>query len=263
MRIVCFVVAIFLFACCTSCSSNNASKPEKRRINVSQSWVGKWERKTFQSSGVLEIFRVNGDSIQFALHVSSGAHESSIEGLAMAIDTNVVRHSSMNGSDSCVIEFMLIRDTIVIRQWRNKCSTAIGVVYDGTYTNKDEVEVENEQNKTLVDLEIFRTKEQDSIFRALTGNKYSLFLESTQLTSQDEDLDSLNTIVKSSAVRGLFTLMENIIMIDPENTIWAAVIDDKQRVLYFTNSKLYRNALPKTIDNWRQNFKEYPVIFGQ
>ena len=42
--------------------------------------------------------------------------------------------------------------------------------------------------------------------------------------------------------------------------IWAAVIDDN-KVYYFTNNKEYKNRLPKTIDNWRQNFKNYEVIY--
>jgi len=54
--------------------------------------------------------------------------------------------------------------------------------------------------------------------------------------------------------------MENIIIVDSNNHIWAAVIDDK-KVRYFTNVPAYYAVLPKTIDNWRGLFKNYPVFY--
>jgi hypothetical protein len=256
--------SLFVIVKLSACSSSDKKEDKRNIIKASKLWIGSWTRNVYQSSGKLEILNVHNDSIQFELHASSGGHESGVEGIAIASDTAIAVYSSKGETDSCKIEFRLARDSIIVRQIGNKCLTGIGVKYDGVYKNENDITIEDEegQNKTLFDLEIFQTKEKDSIFRVLVGDKYSLFVKTTQLTSEDDDLDSLNSIVKSSGVRGLFTLMENIIMIDSTNTIWAAAIDDRQRVLYFTNNKAYKNKLPKTIDQWRENFKEYPVIYN-
>lgn len=265
-RISCgILISFFLILQFSACESKNEARDKKVIIKASPSWLGSWVRNEYQNPGKLDIIRVSNDSIQFELHASSGGHESGVEGIAIAKDTTIAIFLSKEKIDSCTIELTLVGDIIIVKQLGNKCLAATGVMYDGKYKNEDNLIFEDgdEQNKTLLDLEIFKTKDQDSIFRSLVGGSYSLFVNSTQLTSEDDDLDRMNAVVKSSGIRGLFTLMENIIMIDSVNNIWAAVIDDKQRVLYFTNSKVYKNKLPKTIDNWRRNFMEHPVIFNQ
>ena len=265
-RISCgILISLFLILKFSACTSNNETGDKKVLTKASSLWVGSWIRNEYQNPGKLDIIHVSNDSIQFELHASSGGHESGVVGIAIATDTAIAIFSSNEKIDSCKIEFRLVWDTIIVRQLGNRCLAATGVMYDGKYKNEDNLIIEDgdEQNKTLLDLEIFTTIDQDSIFRSLVGGSYSLFVNSTQLTSEDDDLDSMNTVVKSSGIRGLFTLMENMIMIDSVNNIWAAVIDDKQKVLYFTNSKVHKNRLPKTIDNWRRNFMHYPVIFNQ
>jgi len=265
-RVSCrIVIYFFLILKLSACTSNNETGGKKVITKASPLWLGSWIRNEYQNPGKLDILNVSNDSIQFELHASSGGHESNVKGIAIAKDSAIAIFSSKEENDSCTIEFRLVGYTIIVKQLGNKCLPTTGVMYDGKYKNENNLteEDDEEQNKTLLDLEIFTVKDQDSIFRSLVGSSYSLFVNSTQLTSVDDDLDSMNTVVRSSGVRGLFTLMENIIMIDSANNIWAAVINDKQKVLYFTNSKVYKNKLPKTIDNWRQNFMEYPVVFNQ
>ena len=51
-------------------------------------------------------------------------------------------------------------------------------------------------------------------------------------------------------------------MVDAKDQIWAAVIDsDLDAVKYFTNVSLYVKKLPRTIDNWRERFREKRVLF--
>lgn len=254
--------SLFLMMTLAACSSGNEGT-NKNVIKASSLWIGSWARDEYQNPGKLDILNVHNDSIQFELHAASGGHESSIEGVAIATDTAIAIYSSKEENDSCRIEFKLVGDSIIVRELGDKCVATIGVAYDGVYKNEsDLIENGDEQTKTLFDLEIFKTERTDSIFRSLVGSDYSLFVKSTQLISEDEDVDSLNTVVRSSGIRGLFTQMENIIMIDAADNIWAAVIED-QRVLYFTNSQTYKNKLPGTIENWRKNFKEYPIIYKQ
>lgn len=259
-----FIGLFFISGLLYGCNSNNTAN-EKSPGNiisaktVSGKWIGKWEREEWQNDAALEITHIKGDSIGFTLFAGSGGHTGEIAGMALVNDS-IAAFTNNDEGDSCLIEFNLIGDSIItINQKKGNCFTAIAVTYSGLYRNSNKI-ADKESKEDMLTLEIFKTRKEDSLFRSLVGDDYSLFVNSTQLTSEDEDLDSLNTTVRSSGVRGLYTFMENIIMIDTLNNIWAAVIDDN-KVYYFTNKKEYKERLPKTIDNCRQNFKQYPVIY--
>ncbi len=255
-----FLVSGILYSCA---SNDNADKIPPNDIiaakPVSKTWIGKWEREQWQNDATLEITGIKSDSIEFSLFASSGGHTGEISGWAVVIDS-IALFASTEDADTCLIEFKLAGDTIIsIIQKKGNCFTGMAVTYDGVYKSSIKISAkENEED--LVKLGIFKTQKEDSLFQSLVGDSYLLFVNSTQLTSEDDDLDSLNTTVRSSGVRGLYTFMENIIMTDTSDNIWAAVIDDN-KVYYFTNKKEYKERLPKTIDNWRQNFKSYPIIY--
>ena len=73
-------------------------------------------------------------------------------------------------------------------------------------------------------------------------------------------MDNFDAKVFTGAVRGLFTIMEGIIMRCPNGRIYAAVIYG-DIVNFFSNDPLYNNKLPITIDKWRERFKEKKVTF--
>ena len=138
----------------------------------------------------------------------------------------------------------------------------MGVTFSGRFVNSKRLPKE-EKKETLASLKILN-EQQDAIFSKLVDTSYQRFVNSTQLTEDragDKDLDpDLHVTVIASGVRGLYTFMENIIMIDKSNTIWAAVIND-EKVYYFTTNKDYAEKLPNTIEDWRSRFKDYPVIY--
>ena len=248
-----------LIVLAASCTPRDKSDKNIATKIVSKSWIGKWQRRMWQNDSYLEIKSIKNDSLEFTLFASSGGHTGELEGLAVVQD-NLASFSEINDDDTCLVIFKLIGDTVIsIAQKTGNCFTAIAVSYSGNYKN-EKVLPKTENSETLFDLEIFKTRTQDSLFKSLVRQQYSLFVNSTQLTSEDEDLDSLRTNVHSSGVRGLFTFMENIIMIDSLNNIWAAVIDNN-KIYYFTNREDFKSNLPKTIDNWRQNFKDYEVVY--
>jgi hypothetical protein len=221
--------------------------------------MGTWERQLWQNEATLAIKSIKKDSLEFTLSAGSGGNTGEMKGVALA-SNNVASFSSLDAFDSCLIEFTLIGDSIIrINQKIGNCSAGMGVFYSGEYKNSKLLPAASRE-ENLFNLGIFINENQDSIFRSLVGDSYSLFVNSTQMTSEDDDLDSLHATVHSSGVRGLFTIMENIVMIDSSNNIWAAVIDDN-KVYYFTNSQEYKNRLPKTIDSWRQNFKSYEMVY--
>lgn len=243
-----------------SCSSEPNTKHISPSSSSNQTWLGRWQRHEWANSAVLQISKVKTDTFYFALEATNGGNTGDIEGTSVIIN-NQARFVTDEEDENCIITFELIGDSIIkVEQVSGNCLTGIGVSYSGLYQNSEKVPPIVEKTPNLIDLGIFQNEMEDKAFRDLTGDDYSLFVISSQLTSEDEDIDSFNAKVHSSGVRGLFTSMENIIMITEQNRIWAAVIDDK-KVYYFTNDKKYKNTLPKTIDNWRENFKDYEIIY--
>lgn len=267
-----FIIPLFLLSSLiVGCSSNKnsidtvASSDTAKIINTSSGsasklWIGNWERHEWQNDALLEIKSIKGDSIEFSLMASSGGHTGELEGMAI-VSGNSANFSSYYESDSCIIKFELLGDSIItIDQKKGFCFAGMGVVYDGQYKNFAKKNQNDQTTESMINVGVLSTDKQDSIFKTLVGDSYTLFVNSTQITSNDDDLDGFNAKVYSSGVRGLFTVMENIVMLDSSNNIWAAVIDDN-KVYYFTTNKDNTSKLPKTINNWRQRFKEYPIIY--
>lgn len=255
-----FLIGNLIVGCSSGNVSRNKTITDTATIPpVTNQWRGTWERNSWQNDASLEITNIKSDSITFSLFASNGGHTGQIEGMAVVNGTSAIFYNE-DEFDTCLIQFNLINDSIItIDQKYGDCFAAMAVVYDGDYKNSKYLSG-TEPTEDLKSLGIFETKKEDSIFRYLVGNSYPLFVNSTQLTSEDDDLDGFDATVRSSGVRGLFTFMENIIMIDSSNNIWAAVIDDN-KVYYFTNKQEYKSRLPKTINNWRQRFKEYPIMY--
>ena len=118
---------------------------------------------------------------------------------------------------------------------------------------------EVKQGETLQSKGIFTGVAEENDFISLVGRDYDNFLTSFALITMKQDLDGFNAKVFAGNVRGLFTIKEAIIMINDNGAIWAAVIDGNQ-VKFFTNSK-GEQVLPKTVEKWRERFKEKDVLF--
>lgn len=254
-----FFGILILLTTCSSKDDTFKKSNELAKDDISDMWLGKWERQIWQNDATLEITAIKGGSIEFSIFASSGGNMGEVNGLAK-VEKNIATYLNIEEGDTCLIKFRLMGDSVIaIEQQKGLCYVGMGVWYSGKYKNEKKLP-KIKSSITLFDLEIFNSLQQDSIFKELVGEKYNLFVNSTQLTTDSDDLDGFNTIVKSSGIRGLFTSMENIIMIDNKNNIWAAAIDDN-KIYYFTNNEKFKNSLPKTIDNWRGNFKEYEVVF--
>ena len=262
MRIYLLILlTIIAFINCTESTETTTSAIAEKTVTepASTNWLGRWKRNGWQNESTLEIKTINKDSIAFSISAISGGHMGDLEGTAV-VRKNIATYLSAEDGDTCLIVFTLSGDSVItIDQKQGFCFAGMGVQYSGKYIN-EKLPSAKEQAETLLSLEILDTPYQDSLFRTLVGEHYDLFVNSTQLSSETEDLDSLHARVTASGVRGLFTSMENIIMIGDENTICAAVIDGNE-VLYFTNNPAYKNKLPRTIEAWRERFKDYDVIY--
>lgn len=261
-----FSVLILLVNSCSSSDKSGSSKladsslvDSISRLSANRIWLGSWERRQWRSGAALEIKNIESDSIAFSLVAFNGIHEGEIEGKA-SVKNRVAIFINSGVYDSCLIEFRLINDTsIIIEQKKGLCLAGMGVTYDGEYKNSKMLPKE-EKAETMLSLGVFKTIKEDSLFESLVKVSYKLFVYSTQTTAEIEDLDSLHSRVISSGVTGLYSIQENIVMIDSLGNIWAAVLN-KEKVHYFSNNNRFKNKLPKTIDNWRQRFQDYPVIF--
>lgn len=254
-----FCYTVFLISC-----NNNEKVLVIKNDPASKNWIGVWKRTMFQNEGTLEIYSISSDTIKFKLSAFSGGHTGEVEDIAR-VTNGVATFIQIDDNDSCKITFTLKSDSVVIiEQLFGICQAAMGVDYSGEYKNIQKIQRENIVKPTLLTLNVLKLKEQDDELRNLVGeNMYLNYINSSQLINDEiKDIDSLNCQVIATGVRGLFTFMENIIMIDTSNNIWTAVINpDDDKVYYYTNSQKFKDHLPKTIEKWREKFIEKEVVY--
>jgi hypothetical protein len=85
------------------------------------------------------------------------------------------------------------------------------------------------------------------------------------MVSDEKDEDGIGATVKSGAIRGLFSINEAIVMIGPDNKIWAAALQAKEpanEITYITNVPGAETTLPKTLDAWVKRFEGRTVVYG-
>jgi len=251
-------------ACSENKSTTQVSVADSTRLIRVQAtvfgWKGSWSRESeWQSGASLEITAVTGDRMGFHLLATNGGHVGDLEEEAHITGNSAV-YAYADEYDTCLVRFQLLGDSvIVVSQESGNCGAAMGVSFNGRYRN-DKLGGKKEKEEDLLSLGVFPNKDDDDRFRALTKSYYADFVSTTQITGEDDDLDGFGATVRTSGVRGLFTEMEHIIMTDSANRIWAAVVNP-DTVRYFTNVRLYADKLPKTIENWRENFRSKPVVY--
>lgn len=262
MRRMTFLAIGIIVCLISACHNKPAKAPKRQASSANNVWLGHWDRHEWQNGGELVILNVINDSIAFKLQVNGGGATGELKGKARIKADSAIFVSTENG-DSCRMVFRLDknRSAIAINSVGCYGYVGIGAYFEGKYTSfKGKEDSWNDTTQTLVSLEVLNRKE-DNVFRKLVGRYYDTYINNTQLMEEDlEDEDKLNAKVIASSVNQMRTYMEYIAMIDSSKQIWTAVIDN-DTVRYFTNSDLFKDQLPKTIDNWREKFKDYPVIY--
>jgi hypothetical protein len=262
---VAIIIAVVVIACNSSASNADITKTTAP-LNIGgnttnkHNWIGSWDRREWQADATLEVKSIKNDSLIFDLSSSDGGHTGEIEGSAF-IKNNEATFVSTEVK-GCKLVMRIIGDSVINITDQNTCISygGMGVGFSGRFINTKILPKEKAQ--TLVGLNILDTK-QDAIFRALVDTGYQRFVDCTEMIEDrtgQKPLDNFDAKVIASGVRGLYMYMEYIIMIDKQDHIWAAVINDN-KVFYYTNSKQYADKLPNTIEDWRSGFKDYPVIY--
>ncbi len=216
-------------------------------------WSGEWERidsNKFDNATV-KITDVTPKNFKFTIIAVSGAHVGETEGLA-----EIKGNRAFYAAETCRVIFKIVGADLTVQATEGCLKDAgTGVYFDGTYRKGEKVPA-----PTLKSRGILRTEKEERAFRKLVGRDYELFVNSMQLIFQEDELDGLGARVVRGAVRGLFTIVEAIIMYRDADRMWAAVIDGDV-VKYYTTVPEFRSRLPRTIEEWRESFKEKKVLF--
>jgi hypothetical protein len=211
----------------------------------------------------------SGEWTNYQVNQSTGKNEivgtMSIEGdVAHYTDDPTNAFKDINAGKPCTGTFTLSNDgvSLFVKTNCDQYYAGNGVYFDGTY-RKD---VKTLDTADLRQLYAFKANPQSySVFTSLVGNTLKTFNNNDMQEDQIDDLDGFGASVSGIAVAHLYTENESIIMVAPNNQIWAATIDwdaqNNQKVDYFTNVPAWKNKLPKTIKAWMANFNEYPVVY--
>lgn len=235
-------------ACATSATSSKAH------------WEGTFVRdpNTFDTSS-LKITAATNDSFYFDLHACSGGHVGMVAGTAKIVG-NTAMFDDGKGN---VLHFNLQDGGQITIEQSGEMQgyAATGVVFKGVYAMQAAQPTAVEDDSYFTKQKVFKD-DQEAIFKKIVGGNYTKFKNTAQLFSDKEDLDHSGARVYVMDVRGLFGIMESIIMVrDSDNSIWAAVIDaDGKKVLYFTNTKDVTD-IPVTIKHWNDQGNKYPISY--
>jgi len=101
---------------------------------------------------------------------------------------------------------------------------------------------------------IFSDREVGPALRALLTRDYRLLKESLQRVTYPDSLsfvDKNGVLTLEGGAQHLFTIMEAKLIIEPCGNIYALILDEGKRFLYFTNDQKYVDKLPPAIEEWR------------
>lgn len=218
-------------------------------------WWGEWrnESKAKMREGTLKIFRVASDSFFYNIDIYDGARTGEIYGKAKILTPNSAYSKIKNFEDQyCELTFKrrLEGETWYIEVEEGEACRAfhgLGCTFSGNYKHQSEL---------VVDFNFIDEIDLNEIAR-LTGKYLETFLNNFQQFGEAENFDGDAFYVVSAGVKGLYTIMESIIITDQKGNIWCAFIDPESDVIrYFSNN----HEKPITIEKWIERFNDKTVI---
>jgi uncharacterized protein len=225
-------------------------------------WPGTWTRVGGNGDEAsLKIAAVVGHRYRLAFDASAGANTGNLEGETTAgTDTLVLQH--LPGAPGCRLSLHRNGRLIDIEQNQDDCGAGAGVSFAGRYVPGAEGRVA--VTWTLLNLGIVKQEADDARLRALLGAKdYAAFVATANTIQPGRDLDGLGADVVETAVRGLFTLQEGLLMRAEDGRLWVGLLDfdaaGQPQLRYYASDPAWAARLPKTLDAWRQRFAATPV----
>jgi hypothetical protein len=233
-------------------------------------WAGDWHLNEIWDSGILLVGNVSGSSFDFALTVVRSSHIGTLEGQAKIKGNKATYRLKDYEEEPCHLVFEHKGSFIQLTQESSNFACGFGARASATGKfERDFVERKATLSVGSGEEDVFPSQALHGAFKSFVGDKnYDTFAFNMQFKekSASDPKDGLNAIVVTGFVQGLFTSNEAIIIVGKTGKFWAATIDFDQLnneplVRYFTNSDKFKQHLPKTIESWREGFKDYRVIF--
>ncbi|MDZ5471866.1 hypothetical protein SM124_08900 [Bacillus sp. 31A1R] len=244
LKSIIILLALFIF-------NSSAISTQAASVN----WNGTWKLATSKhSGGTLKISKQSKSKFQFSLNAWNGANVGEIKGTASFKGTS----ARFDDKQGCKLNLKVKSNKLTLTQ-TTECYyyAGNGVEFSGTYSKGKTPKVTYD----LVKNGVFKTNRQNDAFRKMVGKDYSKFVDSMQIIYEDSDRDNLKAKVYSGGVRGLYTIMEAVVMHNSKGQMWAAVIVDGEKIHYYSNVKSYKKKYPKTFKEWSSRFSNYPIVY--
>jgi hypothetical protein len=222
-------------------------------------WWGNWTIKSAHDArgGNLFIREVGSAGFVFDLAVWNGSHTGTISGFARIASPNTAyaRMPVDEVDQFCELTFRRsltqhARDIEIEESGDSHFFHGAGATFSGRYSWKY--------------LALFFGGVLDEIdlqrLHSIVGQYFDPMMNCFQELSEQENLDKFVARVTIGGVRGLYTIMEGIILRGERGQLWAAYIDGDV-VRYFTTEHEYKAKLPDTIEKWRERFKDKVIVF--
>jgi hypothetical protein len=222
-------------------------------------WWGNWaiEGGHGASGGNLFIREVGSAGFVFDLAIWNGSRTGNISGFARVVSPDIAyaRVTSGGVDQFCELAFRRSftdhgRHIVIEESGAGHAIHGMGVTFSGRYTWKH---VALFQGAALDEIDLQR-------LYSIVGQYFEPMMNPFQGLSEGENHDTFVARVTIGGVRGLYTIMEGIVLRGERGQLWAAYIDEDV-VRYFTTEREYQATLPKTIEKWRERFKDKNVIF--
>lgn len=219
-------------------------------------WWGKWniESKIKMHGGQLHIFKVSSDAFFFKITIFEGARAGEIWG-KVEILTPHSAYAKIRSEENKKCEIIFRRrlennEWIIEVEEGTNCDNFHGLsaTFSGQYKHDTELVI----NDGFLDELDFNEIER------MTGKYLSTFLNNFQQFAKGENLDNdENVYVVFAGVKGLYSIMESMVVLDNKGNIWCAFIDPNSDVVrYFSNTR----RKSKTVDEWLSQFHDKQLI---
>jgi hypothetical protein len=222
-------------------------------------WWGNWTIESGHDAGGGNLFirEVGSAGFVFDLAVWNGSHGGNISGVARIVspDTAYTRIPVDQADQFCELTFRRsltqhARDILIEESGDCHFFHGMGANFSGRYSWKH--------------LALFLGGALDEIdlqrLHSIVGQYFDPMMKCFQGLSDGENSDVFVARVTIGGVRGLYTIMEGIVLRGERGQLWVAYIDDDV-VRYFTTECEYKAKLPNTIEKWRERFKDKSIIF--
>jgi len=239
----------------------NMTSRHVRRPPNEPMWWGYWETpQEYEGQawgGSLFIHEVGASGFLFQLVVFSGSHSGYVAGFARFIGPDAAYATISVSGDAlkqCELSFRRSLDhrrEIAVEEGGDcRHFRGMGASFGGHHFVRTK--------EAIFEMGVLDELDPARLY-SITGEFYRPLMQRFQQIGSGDNKDQFTASVTIGGVRGLFTLMEGILMRGPEGQLWVAYIDSEV-VRYFTTEPEHKQTLPVTIEEWRQRFKDKRVI---